>query len=798
MVSATRRRGTAANMALYNLSYQVVRSILTIFVLLVFLGFPGTLSRLIGSGTAKLIDNASFGLQFLLILLASGEDIMSIRLVNVNFSYTLMYGFILYVIIDSILVAASLNTVLVSVVHLALTLLFALWLIDQFPMDQMLELFYSALVVNTLIVAAGVVLFPKIVFYSYQGSRTFCGLFATKNEAGSHLALGIILQVTLLKSRMSNKKPLGPLFFVILLTQFGLLVLTKNMGSILVSFVAIGYMFFYSFQKKKIRFPLCLLFIAGSVGFLFFALTILQALGPFLNSLGKDASLTGRVPLWTEAIAQLQEDHTLTGYGYMMFWRTPSAVTSFHSRFPENSWAGRYSNSMHNLLIEMWADEGLLGLGFFFVMLVVADRGIRHLSEEQYIFSSAFIVMYTVSNLTERGMIADSLFTLVLFVVVGMMHQARTEGRLKRLKKARIYSKKDPPPAAAAAPPAGKSPDWLDFRRHATSLEARTAGAPLSAEAALPAGAGGAAPSRPASSEAAAVPAGEAFPGPEAPSEAPAPPETESPPETPASQETQTLSQSPDPPETEAPPEGPASQETQTLSRGTAPRETVPRSVSSASQETQTLFHGTPPRETVPRSETPASQETETLSRDPAPQEMDVPSQGTSASRETQTLFQDPAPREREAPWKSPASPEPGSLSRDPAPRETEGPADKADPLPCGPEGASPPAFGLVPPSSFPKAERPGAGAPSQEAPAGDAPGEAALPEIPLSLFQRPEAPPETASPSFRETGAAPQVTPASFRNLPASPAGGAWSPSPSAPAGETPLDRLYRQLYEA
>ncbi len=421
------------------LTFKVVRNLLTIFVILVFLGFPGTLKNVIGSGPAKLLETASFGLQFLLIALASGEDVMSIKLLNINYAYTLIYLFLFYIVADSMLVSIDRKMVLTSVIHLVLTAMFALWLIDQFNMEELLELFYYALVVFVGIMLIGTVIFQKVVFYSYHGSRTFRGLFSTKNECGTMLSLGIILQVVLLISRRKNKKRISLVFLVILGAQFILLVLTKNMGSLLVSFVAIGYIIYFSMQKKKKRLPLCMIFIVASVGFLFFALTILQALGPFLESMGKDATLTGRVPLWEQAIGLMQENKTLTGYGYLMFWRTPSIVKVFHSRFPANTWAATFSASMHNMLIEFWCDTGLIGIGLMFLMLVFADRGVKHMGEEQYMFSSAFIIMYTVSNLTERGMGADSLFTMVFFLVLGLMYQAFTNAKYKRLKKARIY-----------------------------------------------------------------------------------------------------------------------------------------------------------------------------------------------------------------------------------------------------------------------------------------------------------------------------------------------------------------------
>ena len=54
--------------------------------------------------------------------------------------------------------------------------------------------------------------------------------------------------------------------------------------------------------------------------------------------------------------------------------------------------------------------------------------------------------------------------------------------------------------------------------------------------------------------------------------------------------------------------------------------------------------------------------------------------------------------------------------------------------------------------------------------------------EVSLSAFQRMAPPPEAPS----------------FRDLPAAPSGFSANAPSFAPAGETPLDRLYRQLYEA
>ena len=206
MVSDAERIDSATAVGRQSLTFRAVRNLLTIYVLLVFLGFPGTLSNVIGSGPAKLLETASFGLQFVLIALASGEDVMSIKLLNINYAYMLIYLYLLYIAGASLLVSIDRKMVLTSVIHLSLTAMFALWLIDQFSMEELLEMFYSALVIYIGLMLIGMVVFSRVVFYSYQGSRTFRGFFATKNECGSMLSLGIILQAVLFQMRKTKKK----------------------------------------------------------------------------------------------------------------------------------------------------------------------------------------------------------------------------------------------------------------------------------------------------------------------------------------------------------------------------------------------------------------------------------------------------------------------------------------------------------------------------------------------------------------------------------------------------------------
>ena len=431
----------ATNHAL--LTINATRNLLTIYVILVFLGFPGTFRKVIGSGPAKILEVLSWGLQFLLVMLASGDDVWNLKLLNLQPAYRFIYLYIGFMTVDSLLVSVNKKTVITTLVHFVLTVMFALWLIEVYEPDDLMEIFFNAQFLFVGVVLLCMVAFPSIAYYNYQGSRTLRGLFVTKNEFGTELSFGILVQCILLRSKRQKNQPISLLFLGIMVLQFFMILMTKNFGALLITIGYVGYMLYYGMTTSKRRLPLGLIYIVGSVGFLFFAMTILQALAPLLESLGKDASLTGRVPIWQQVIAVMMESHTLTGFGIEMFWKTPESVQLFKAGFDSNSWAATSAASTHNMLMELWGNTGLIGIAIFFFLFLRAERGIRYLEENQYLFCSAYTVMYMIRGLTERQTDPSSTYYLLLLVMLGLMYQAEEKHKLERLKKARVYT---PPP----------------------------------------------------------------------------------------------------------------------------------------------------------------------------------------------------------------------------------------------------------------------------------------------------------------------------------------------------------------
>lgn len=431
-----------------NTGINVLQNVMAIFIMMVFMGFPGILSNIIGGSVASLIEYAAFGLQFVVVLLGSGDDVKNIKLINLEPPYWMLYIFAFYATVDSLYIADNKKTVTITVIHLVLTILFAIWMVQKYDLEQMLEIIYFAQFMYIAICVICMVIFPKIPFYTYHGGKTFRGLYRTKNEAAAELSFGILVQCTLFRLRVQKKSKISIVFLAVLFVQFILLIMARAMGSLLVTFGFIGYMVFYSMQKRKWRIPLGLMFVIATIGFIFFALTILQALGPFLESLGKDASITGRVPVWDRLITIMQESHTMTGYGLEMFWKTPSALKSFKAGFDQFSWAATTASSSHSTMMETWCNLGLIGVALYYLMYLAADRGVKHLEENQYLFCSSFLVMFTISSLTERQTAPGELYVMVSYMTLAIMYQALFRYKLTSYKKAKIYSEDEAAEAA--------------------------------------------------------------------------------------------------------------------------------------------------------------------------------------------------------------------------------------------------------------------------------------------------------------------------------------------------------------
>ena len=144
-----------------------------------------------------------------------------------------------------------------------------------------------------------------------------------------------------------------------------------------------------------------------------------EFLVPVLEALGKDATLTGRVPLW-ELVDRQIADHLLLGFGYQAFWT--EANPEAWAIWSKINWQAPHA---HNGFRDTMLSFGIGGMTLFVLMLLRAVRqgAVLQCRDPQYgwLWLNVFTVMVLVMNLTENIFLIQNDTICVLFATAIIM-----------------------------------------------------------------------------------------------------------------------------------------------------------------------------------------------------------------------------------------------------------------------------------------------------------------------------------------------------------------------------------------
>ncbi|GAB3650675.1 hypothetical protein GCM10028813_19510 [Ramlibacter alkalitolerans] len=133
-----------------------------------------------------------------------------------------------------------------------------------------------------------------------------------------------------------------------------------------------------------------------------------------MSFLGRDATLTGRVSIWAQAIEAISR-HPMLGYGIGAFWRSAGLVV--------NSGETYVIPHGHNGYLDLALDAGLAGATSFVVLLLAYFRlayqkfpsrseGYKHANT-----CAAVLLFFLLSNFAESSLVqANFYFFAVLFL----------------------------------------------------------------------------------------------------------------------------------------------------------------------------------------------------------------------------------------------------------------------------------------------------------------------------------------------------------------------------------------------
>jgi exopolysaccharide production protein ExoQ len=186
-----------------------------------------------------------------------------------------------------------------------------------------------------------------------------------------------------------------------------------------------GVLFWFYSTLPRSRGINRVVFVLVSVEIVVLLLFVLaEFLVPVLEALGKDATLTGRVPLW-RLVDQEIARHLLLGFGYQAFWT--EANPEAWAIWSKIGWMAPHS---HNGYRDTLLSFGIVGSSLFaFVLLRGIYQGARlqcRAPQDGWLWLNVLVVMVMVMNLTESSFLVQNDAIFVLFCTAIIMFSLYT------------------------------------------------------------------------------------------------------------------------------------------------------------------------------------------------------------------------------------------------------------------------------------------------------------------------------------------------------------------------------------
>lgn len=312
----------------------------------------------------------------------------------------------------SVLWSVSPSMTLRRAIGLLFTALLAYVLAIRFTPKQLLLLVFATLG-TCMVLSVGMLAVAPHLARMPDGEMR--GIFIHKNSLGWYASIMILLATAVL---FDGALGLRRTAFIFLIASVVCLVSSGSMTAMIATasaYCLIGFYLVLERIRGISRIVFILFFVQMSVGLL---LSLHEFLVPFLEALGKDATLTGRVPLW-ELVDRQIADHMLVGFGYMAFWT--DANPEAWSIWAQIQWMAPHA---HNGYRDTMLSFGISGMILFVLLLLQAVRqgAVLQCRDPQYgwLWLNVFTVMILVMNLTESLFFSpnDVIFTLFTTAII--------------------------------------------------------------------------------------------------------------------------------------------------------------------------------------------------------------------------------------------------------------------------------------------------------------------------------------------------------------------------------------------
>ena len=253
------------------------------------------------------------------------------------------------------------------------------------------------------------------VLFVYEATQwefpAWRGLAPSKNWLGQITLTSVIVWSSFWSQKNTRRKWLGAVFFAISLI---LLLGSKSTTSMLALGVVAVSAAFLAFERRMAQLGVgyfLSLFLLGAVSFLLLlaAWENIDVKATFFDALGKDATFTDRIFLWTAVIENAQQ-HVLTGGGFDGFWVVGNEEMDY--MYKKFVWL---PNQAHNGYIDMLNEIGVIGVGLFLLVICNFFIALAKLQSPQiwkWFIVAALIVNLQESTFFRFNAVSGIMFTL--------------------------------------------------------------------------------------------------------------------------------------------------------------------------------------------------------------------------------------------------------------------------------------------------------------------------------------------------------------------------------------------------
>lgn len=308
----------------------------------------------------------------------------------------------------SVLWSVGPSTTLRRAIGLLFTVLFAYALAMRFTPRQLLLIVFATLGACVVLSVATLVISPGLA--RMLGDGAMRGIFLNKNSLGWFACLMLLVATIVFLDRSLGFRRAA---CVLLVAGIICLAGSGSMTAMIATGSACFLIAFYVILQRSSgisRVAIILISVQSSVAAL---LLLHEFLVPLLEALGKDATLTGRVPLW-ELVDRQIADRLLLGYGYQSFWI--EANPSAWAIWSEIRWQAPHA---HNGFRDTMLSFGLCGTALFIALLVRAmyQGAVLHCRDPYFgwLWMNVFTGVMLVMNLTESLFLIQNDAIFILF-----------------------------------------------------------------------------------------------------------------------------------------------------------------------------------------------------------------------------------------------------------------------------------------------------------------------------------------------------------------------------------------------